>query len=207
VKVITWFPQVLGLSVEDNVAPKVRYLEEEVGLGRAGAVEVITRHPKVLSLSVEDNIAPKVQFLAEEVGAGREGAADIILQQPTMLSLSIERKLRPTLRFALEHFPDANAADIIPNIATHSLAGRLVPRMRLLRKHGEAGRFAASTMAKLTPAEFCARVGVTEEEYDAEVAECVREHAEKHSIPEGNGLGGGGGGGDVIGGGSGNLGG
>jgi uncharacterized membrane protein YgcG len=167
---------------------------------------------------VEDNIAPKVRYLEEEVGAGHEGAADIILKQPTMLGYSIEDNLRPTLRFLSENFPDTNAAKLVC-LAGYSLAYRLVPRVRLLERHGKAGRFAASTMAQWTPAEFCQKVGITEEEYAAEVAACVREHAEKLSIPEalsagleagaaaaagaGGGGGGGGGGGSGTGGGSG----
>ena len=48
----------------------------------------------------------------------------------------------------------------------------------LLLKYDQAGRFAASTMAVLTPADSCEQVGVMMEEYDAEVAACVMEHAE-----------------------------
>ena len=74
-------------------------------------------------------------------------------------------------------------------------------------------------MAALTTAKFCDKLGVTEEEYAAEVAACVREHAEALSSPKapsagveagaaaaagaGGGGGGGGGGGSGTGGGSG----
>jgi mTERF domain-containing protein len=179
VKLITKYPQTLGMSVVSNIAPKVRYLEEEVGLGRAGAVKVLARCPSVLGCSVEDNIAPTVRFLAEEAGAGREGAATLILQRPNLLGYSIKHKLRPTLRFLSEHFPDTNAAKLV-SLANYSLAGRLVPRVRLLRKHGQAGRFAARSMATFISATFCEKVGITMEEYDDEVVACVRENAEKH---------------------------
>jgi len=95
---------------------------------------------------------------------------------PTLLNLSIVRKLRPTLRFVEEHFPDTHAAKMVW-LSSYSLAGRLMPRVRLLHKHDQAGWFAASSMAVLTPAAFCEKVGVTMEEYDADVAACVREHA------------------------------
>ena len=108
-----------------------------------------------------------------------------------MLSYSIERKLRPTLRFLVEHFPDTNAAKLV-TLATYSLAGRLMPRVRLLQRHGQAGRLAASTIGQFTNEKFCKKVGVTLEEYDAEVAACVREYAEKHPSPAAGGGGGGG---------------
>ena len=185
-KLITKFPQVLGFSVEHSSAPKLKYLAEEVGLGRAGAVKVITRCPQVLSFNVDDNIAPKVKCLAEEAGAGREGTTDIILAYPSLFRFSIERKLRPTLHFLVEQLPDTNAAKMI-RLAMYNLAGSLVPRVRLLATHGQAGRYAASNIAAMTPAEFCEKVGITMEEYDAEVAACVREHAEKHPSPEAGG--------------------
>jgi len=40
-KVITGCPQILACSVVDKLAPNVKYLEEEVGLGRDGAVKAI----------------------------------------------------------------------------------------------------------------------------------------------------------------------
>ena len=75
-KAIAKHPQLLRLSVEHNLNPKLRYLAEEVGLGRDGAAKVILRCPQVLGFNVECNLTPKVRFLVEETGAGREGAAD-----------------------------------------------------------------------------------------------------------------------------------
>ena len=182
-KVITGFPSVLGMGVENNIAPKVRYLAEEVGLGRDGAVKVITGLPSVLGLSVDDNLAPKVRFLAEEAGAGREGAANIILQYPKLLSYSIELNLRPKLHFLWEKFPGSTGVQAM-RLAAHSLAGKLMPRVRLLERHGMAGRFAASTTAKCTTATFCEKVGLAIEEYDGEVEVCKREHNEMYPSPE-----------------------
>ena len=153
-------------------------------MGRDGAAKVITRFPQVLGLSVEDNLAPKVMFLVEDAGAGREGAADIILTQPSLLSMSIERNLRPKLHFLLDKFPGTSGAQAM-KLALHSLAGKLMPRMRLLESHGMAGLFSASTIAGYSTAKFRERVGVTEEEYDAEVEVCKREHEQLYPRPAG----------------------
>ena len=48
------------------------------------------------------------------------------------------------------------------------------------QRYGQAGRFPASSVSRFTNATFCELVGIMAEEYDAEVAACVREHAEKH---------------------------
>jgi hypothetical protein len=116
-KAIAKHPQLLRLSVEHNLNPKLRYLAEEVGLGRDGAAKVILRCPQVLGFNVECNLTPKVRFLVEETGAGREGAADLILAYPSLLCMSIERTLRPTLCFLVENFPETNAADALRTVS------------------------------------------------------------------------------------------
>jgi len=179
VKVITRCPQVLGYSVENNIAPTVRYLEEEMGLGKEGAAKVIFKFPSLLGYSVDNNLRPTVEFLAEEAGAGHEGAADIILSSPSLLGLSIERNLRPTLHFLLEKFPGTSGVQAI-NLSTHSLAGKFVPRVRLPERHGMTGRFSASIIATYTTVKFCEKVGITTEEYDAEVARCKMDHEKRY---------------------------
>jgi len=52
------------------------------------------------------------------------------------------------------------------------------------QRYGQAGRFPASSVSRFTNATFCELVGIMAEEYDAEVAACVREHAEKPPAPE-----------------------
>ena len=67
------------------------------------------------------------------------------------------------------------------------------------QRYGQAGRFPASSMGRFTSETFCEKVGITMEEYDAEVAACVREHAEKHLGPETEaGVGGEGGGAGAV---------
>ena len=183
-EVIIGCPSVLNFSMEDHLRPKVRYLVEEVGLGNEGAAKVITGFPQVLSLSVDDNLWPKLRFLVEEAGAGPEGAADIILAYPTLLASSIERNLRPRLHFLLEIFPGIRGVQAM-RLPLVSLAGRLMPRVRLLQRQGQAGRFVASSMAVITTAEFCAKVGIKIEEYAAEVEVCKREHEERYPVPAG----------------------
>jgi mTERF domain-containing protein len=137
VKLITKFPSVLTYSVETNIAPKVRYLAEELGLGWDGAVKVIAKYPSVLGFNAEHNLAPKVRYLAEELGLGRDGAAKLITTFPIVLELSVDRKLRPTLRFVENNFPNTSLT-VTMHLATYSLAGRLVPRVRLLQRWGGA---------------------------------------------------------------------
>jgi hypothetical protein len=183
-KVIAGCPNVLGMSVKNNIAPKVRYLQEEMGLGKEGAAKVIFKFPKLLGYSVDNNLRPTVKFLVEEAGAGPEGAADIILQIPSLLGMSIELNLRPTLHFLVDNFPGISGVQAM-KLAAHSLVGKLLPRVRLLESVGQTGRFAASSVAVLTTPKFCEKVGVTLEEYNAEVEVCKIEHQEMYPSPAG----------------------
>ena len=58
-RMIGKFPQLLGLSFENNVRPTVAFL---VSLGVSPA-RVLTRHPQALGLSVDGNMRPKIAFL------------------------------------------------------------------------------------------------------------------------------------------------
>ena len=51
--------------------PLVRYLEEELGLGKDGASKLVKVFPDVLGLSVNDDIVPTVRYLEDELGLGR----------------------------------------------------------------------------------------------------------------------------------------
>jgi hypothetical protein len=61
----------MGCSVEDTLVPLVRYLEEELGLGKDGASKLVKVFPDVLGLSVNDDIVPTVRYLEDELGLGR----------------------------------------------------------------------------------------------------------------------------------------
>jgi hypothetical protein len=63
--------QVLGLSIESNLRPKVRFLVEKVGVPQKKIGLVIGNFPNILGYSVENNMLPKLRYLADEVRAIR----------------------------------------------------------------------------------------------------------------------------------------
>jgi len=61
------------------------------------------------------------------------------------------------------------------------------------QRYGQAGRFPASSIGRFTNVTFCDKLGITMEDYDAEAAACVREHADmSHPGSEAGARGGGG---------------
>ena len=118
--------------------------------------------------------------------------------------MSVDRKLRPTLTFLRLHYPECTVSTAM-KLCTFSLAGNIMPRVRLLEKHHDdtiRDRWAVATVMGLNVNEFCRKVGVSREEYAAEVASCEADFGEQlQSAEEGDGSGGGRrGGGSVSGG-------
>jgi hypothetical protein len=62
--VIRGCPNVLGLSVDSNLMPKVDFLGTRCGLDRKGVSKIIDAYPELLGLSLSMNIRPTIDFLS-----------------------------------------------------------------------------------------------------------------------------------------------
>ena len=92
-RVIAATPQVVGLSVEENMAPKHRLLVHELGLGEDGAREVIACFPNLWTVA-NDNIRARFTFFLETVGCSREDLTAMLSSHPHgVLSLSTDNIL------------------------------------------------------------------------------------------------------------------
>ena len=97
-RVLVKYPGLLMLSVENNIAPKFRFLSEELGFGREGARAILTKAPQLIGLD-EDNVRPKVNFLVEDLGLSRESAMAMVIRFPPLLTYDLENNLMPTAAF------------------------------------------------------------------------------------------------------------
>ena len=80
--------QVLALSVERSLRPKVTWLRKTLNLSRAEAATLIGGSPGILLLSIEDNLAPKLGWLCEELGLTEEERRQVLLKCPQILTAS-----------------------------------------------------------------------------------------------------------------------
>ena len=166
-------PEILALSVEDSVAKTVEFFARDLGIGGDRAIKLITKAPAVLSLSLERNIVPTIDFLADELDLGIERAIKCIETRPQLLAYSLERKLRPTVRYLVdEFFPACDVYDAV-QLVNYSLKGRIIPRVRILRRKGmmsEQALHKPSYVVCMRDDQFQKLAGVTPEEYAVEVA-------------------------------------
>ena len=54
-------PGLLGYSVEDNMAPKLAYLEREIGLSRAELRDWVVKNPSILGFSLASRYRPRLE--------------------------------------------------------------------------------------------------------------------------------------------------
>lgn len=65
--IIVSFPQILGLSVERNMRPKIQYLLQEpssgAGLSKDELRQMITYQPAILAYSLSERIRPRIETM------------------------------------------------------------------------------------------------------------------------------------------------
>ena len=87
---------VLSYSIEDNLEPKLQWLQTRFHLDDAGLKMMVLRLP-VLCYSVEANIQPKLGFFEEELGLSPSEVCASIVSAPARLGYSLKTRYRPRL--------------------------------------------------------------------------------------------------------------
>ena len=90
-------PAVLSLSVEDNMAPKLDWLQSRLDLDDLGLRKMVLAFPALLTYSVEDNMQPKLGFFEEELGLSVSEVRASIVSAPSRLGFSLKTRFRPRL--------------------------------------------------------------------------------------------------------------
>ena len=124
------YPQVLGLSLEQNVRPTVEFVR---GLGVAPA-KAFGRHPSLLGLSIERNLRPSADYL-QSLGVDLSKA---VAKNPTILSLNIDRNVMPTVAY-LRTLGMRRIGRVLtqqPSILSLSVTTNLLPKEAFLRQIG-----------------------------------------------------------------------
>jgi len=107
-------PQILGLSLEQNLKKKVEYFCSLETSDTQLASRILKRAPAVYSLSLTGNIMPTINFLARIWGAkgnlaydegvqnsnkSGDSIAALVGEYPSILTLSLDRNIMPTVGF------------------------------------------------------------------------------------------------------------
>ena len=82
-------PQILHLSVEKGLKPRVAYFKKELLIPEADIPKMLERNPAVLTFSIENQVQPRVDFL-RDLGISRDGVMKMIVRHPHVLQYSFE---------------------------------------------------------------------------------------------------------------------
>jgi hypothetical protein len=129
-RLISRYPQLLGLSLEANVRPTLEYLAS-LGVSPARA---FTRHPQLFGLSIDANLRPTVDYL-RELGVD---VARAVSAQPAVLSLSLEANVVPTVAYlrSIGMRELGRSLTAQPSILELSVSANLEPKLAFLRSLG-----------------------------------------------------------------------
>ena len=115
-------PQLLNYT-PDCMAPRVKWLMDEVGMTPEEVAHTVTRLSQLFGLSVDNSLRPKYQYLTSELG----GTKRTLLECPTYLSLSLAQRIVPRHRFLVHRgcaTTPFNLWDFIPSDARFLASAR-----------------------------------------------------------------------------------
>ena len=98
---IQLLPALLSYSVEDNIEPKLEWLQQHRRLDDAALSNMMQQFPALFGYNIDSNLEPTLNFYIDALGDEREAVA-LVLSCPAMLGYSLEKRLRPRLKDAQE---------------------------------------------------------------------------------------------------------
>jgi hypothetical protein len=94
-QLVLLLPQVLCLSVDDNIELTLIWLQVRLKLDDKSLSSVIQRQPSLLGCNIDTNLKPTIKFY--EDCAGSNAAIHMVVKQPVLLGYSLEKRLKPRL--------------------------------------------------------------------------------------------------------------
>ena len=87
---------ILGLSIDDNLQPKLEWIQQRLSLTDESLSNLIKKFPSIFSCNVNTNLAPTLNFYIGALGDERE-ALTLVIQNPSLFGYSLENRLKPRL--------------------------------------------------------------------------------------------------------------
>ena len=89
------YPAILGISIENNMKPKISYLQKRFEIDDKSLKEILKKNPRLLQMSIEKSIEPKLAFYGDLIGEKK--ARRLVMESTNLLTVSLEKKLKPRL--------------------------------------------------------------------------------------------------------------
>jgi ferric-dicitrate binding protein FerR (iron transport regulator) len=95
-KLVQTQPQVLSLSIKDNLEPKLAWFQKRLSLDDESLSELVQKQPPLLSCDIATNLEPTIKFFEDCVGS-KKVAIQFVVNDPCLLTHSLENRLKPRL--------------------------------------------------------------------------------------------------------------
>ena len=92
-------PPILGLSITENMEPKLKWLQRRLSLTDEELSKIIQQLPPLLGCNIETNIEPTLNFYINALGDESE-ALTFVIRDPSSFGRSLEKRLKPRLQEA-----------------------------------------------------------------------------------------------------------
>jgi hypothetical protein len=95
-------PSVLSFSIENNLEPKLSWLQDRLSLDDESLRKLVRRLPSVLSFSIENNLDPKLSWLQDRLSLDDKSLSKLVQTLPAVFCYNIEGNLDPKLSWLQE---------------------------------------------------------------------------------------------------------
>jgi hypothetical protein len=145
------------MSIEDNLEPKLSWLQERLELDEKGVSKLVKTCPSVFNYSIKDNLEPKLSWLQERLELDEKGIRKLVKRLPSVLGMSIEDNLEPKLawlqqRLELDEKGVSFVVQRMPPLLGCEIANNLEPTIHFYEDC--AGSVAARTIIVNNPVLF-----------------------------------------------------
>lgn len=138
-KIVMVAPHILCCSIEDNIEPTIKWLQNRFGLDDKAVGKLIMRHPYTLGCSVTENLEPTVEWLKKRLSLDDVALCTIIQRCPQIMHLSVETNLSLKIDW-LEERLEMDAFDVgemirrSPSILCLCIDDGLAPKLEWIQQ-------------------------------------------------------------------------
>jgi hypothetical protein len=87
----------LALSIDDNLEPTFKSLQEHLNLTETETAKLCVRAPQILMCNSDDNLEPKIKWLQERLNLTETQTAKLCVRAPSILAFNVDGNIEPTV--------------------------------------------------------------------------------------------------------------
>lgn len=106
INMISLCPDVLTMSIENNIVIKIDYFRNEIGMNATELRDMFSARPQILAYALDGNIRPKLDLLVHTSKIPMDVVRTMIVQYPQVLRENLNTRLLPRCNYLLEIYPD-----------------------------------------------------------------------------------------------------